>query len=108
MTEVKRSRKSRMKKRPEDWENLKQEIAKELGLWDKVRAEGWSGLSAAESGRLGGVFSKRKRQLQEKEQAAAREEEAHPYGDADMPDVVYAGQAQAAKARADMAQRPKA
>ncbi len=108
MTEVKRSRKSRMKKRPEEWENLKQEIAKELGIWDKVREEGWSGLSAAESGRLGGVFSKRKRQLQEKERTAAREEADHPYGDADMPNVVYAGQAQAAKARAHLARRPEA
>ena len=36
MDRVKRSKKSRMKKRPEDWEAMKQEIAKELGLWDKA------------------------------------------------------------------------
>ena len=64
MESVKRSRKSRMKKRPDDWEDLKQEIAKELGLWDKVKADGWAGLSAEESGRLGGIFSARKRQAQ--------------------------------------------
>jgi len=67
---VKRSRKSRMKKRPEDWEGLKVELAQELGLWDKVKQDGWSGLSAADSGRLGGVFSARKKALQK-----AQEEE---------------------------------
>jgi hypothetical protein len=58
---VKRSRKSRMKQRPEDWEELKVEIAKELGLWDQVAAEGWSSLSAIDSGRLGGIFARRKK-----------------------------------------------
>ena len=62
---VKRSRKSRMKKRPDDWEELKQEIAKELGLWDKVKVDGWAGLSAVDSGRLGGIFSARKKMLEE-------------------------------------------
>lgn len=65
MDEVKRSRKSKMKKRPEDWEELKVEIAQELGLWEKVQQNGWSGLSAEDSGRLGGVFSARKKALQE-------------------------------------------
>lgn len=63
--DIKRSRKSKMKKRPEDWERLKQEIAAELGLSDKVRQDGWSGLSAEESGRLGGVFAKRKHDLKQ-------------------------------------------
>lgn len=63
MEKVKRSRKSRIKKRPDDWEELKVEIAKELGLWPKVQSDGWAGLSAAESGRLGGVFSARKKAL---------------------------------------------
>ena len=63
MTEaaVKRSRKSKMKKRSAAWDGLKEEIARELGLWDKVQAAGWSGLSAAESGRIGGEFAKRKK-----------------------------------------------
>lgn len=60
--EVKRSRKSKMKKRPDDWEAFKVEIAKELGLWDKVKEDGWAGLTAEDSGRLGGVFSRRKKQ----------------------------------------------
>lgn len=65
MEMIKRSRKSKMKKRPDDWEQLKQEIAEELGLWDKVKRDGWSGLSAEDSGRLGGVFSARKKALLE-------------------------------------------
>lgn len=101
MDDIKRSRKSRMKKRPEDWETLKQEIAKELGLWEKLQSEGWSGLSAEESGRLGGIFSVRKKQAQEQAATAAQEEEAHPYGDADIPNVVYAAQEQASLARGE-------
>ena len=61
--DVKRSRKSKMKKRPEDWEELKVSIAHELGLWDQVAQSGWAGLSAIDSGRLGGVFAARKQQL---------------------------------------------
>jgi len=67
---VKPSRKSRMKKRPADWEQLKREIAQELGLWPQVKEQGWSALSAADSGRLGGIFAARKRALL---QAAAGE-----------------------------------
>ena len=63
MEKIKRSRKSRIKKRPDDWEELKVEIAKEIGLWPKVAAEGWAGLSAEESCRLGGIFSARKKAL---------------------------------------------
>ena len=68
MDEPKRSRKSRIKKRPEEWENFKIEIAKELGLWDKVKNNGWAGLSAADSGRLGGVFAAKKRAMAAKEE----------------------------------------
>ncbi len=57
--EPQRSRKSKAKKRPPEWEARKVELAKELGLWDKVQAEGWAGLSAAESGKLGGMLSSR-------------------------------------------------
>lgn len=53
------SRKSKMKRRPEEWETAKEEIAKELGLWDKVQQSGWASLTASESGKLGGVLSGR-------------------------------------------------
>ena len=39
------------------------EIAEELGLSDKVKREGWGGLSAEETGRIGGLMTKRKKLL---------------------------------------------
>ncbi|MGI6330515.1 MAG: small, acid-soluble spore protein, alpha/beta type [Zhaonellaceae bacterium] len=42
-------------------EELKLEIAAELGLLDKVKAVGWAGLSAKETGRIGGLMTKRMR-----------------------------------------------
>lgn len=44
-------------------EKIKYEIADELGLKDKVDELGWSGLTAEETGRIGGLMTKRKRQL---------------------------------------------
>lgn len=43
-------------------ERLKYEIATELGLLDKVKEGGWKSLSAKESGRIGGIMTKRKKQ----------------------------------------------
>ncbi len=42
-------------------EKVKYEIAEELGLLDKVMAEGWKSLSSKETGRIGGLITKRKR-----------------------------------------------
>lgn len=42
-------------------EALKYEIAEELGLTDKIGACGWSGLTAEETGRIGGLMTKRKK-----------------------------------------------
>lgn len=50
-------------------ERLKYEIATELGLLDKVLENGWKSLSAKESGRIGGIITKRKRDLKKKEDA---------------------------------------
>ena len=44
-------------------EELKYEIAEELGLLDKVSESGWKTLSAKETGRIGGLMTKRKREL---------------------------------------------
>ena len=82
MEEIKRSRKSKIKKRPEDWEQLKVELAKELGLWPKVKNNGWAGLSAEESGRLGGVFAARKGRLQEDGQEHMLLDDVLEYGTA--------------------------
>jgi len=42
-------------------ELLKYEIAEELGLIDKLIKFGWGGLTAGETGRIGGYISKMKR-----------------------------------------------
>lgn len=42
-------------------ELMKYEIAEELGLLDKVMTEGWRALSSKETGRIGGLLAKRKR-----------------------------------------------
>ncbi len=44
-------------------EKIKYEIAEELGLKEKVDLEGWGGLTAEETGRIGGIMTKRKRML---------------------------------------------
>ena len=42
---------------------MKYEIASELGYLDKVLTSGWQSLTAKESGRIGGLITKRKREL---------------------------------------------
>ncbi len=46
----------------DDIERMKYEIAEELGLLDKVLNEGWKTLTAKETGKIGGIVTKRKRQ----------------------------------------------
>lgn len=40
---------------------MKYEIAEELGLIDKVKNLGWGGLTAKETGRIGGLLRVRKK-----------------------------------------------
>lgn len=47
-------------------DKMKYEIAEELGLLDKVESEGWKSLSAKETGRIGGLMTKKKRELKKK------------------------------------------
>lgn len=56
------------KKKPEkmtprelELEKMKMEIAEELGLGDKVKTKGWENMTARETGRVGGVMSRRLR-----------------------------------------------
>ena len=42
-------------------ERVKYEIAEELGLLDKVLEDGWKSLSSKETGRIGGIISKKSR-----------------------------------------------
>lgn len=43
-------------------EKMKYEIAEELGLLDRVLEDGWKTLSAKETGRIGGLVTRRKRE----------------------------------------------
>ena len=64
------------KEEPFDPENLtpeellKYEIATELGLSDKVMEHGWKSLTSKESGRIGGLVTKRKRQMEKEAEDA--------------------------------------
>lgn len=42
-------------------EKMKMEIAEELGLTDKVNSLGWGGLTASETGKIGGIMNRRNR-----------------------------------------------
>ena len=44
---------------PEDI--LKYEIAAELGLSEKLKVVGWGGLTAEETGRIGGIITRKKK-----------------------------------------------
>ena len=48
---------------PEE-EKLKYEIAGELGLLDRVLKDGWKSFSAKETGRIGGLMTRRKNKIQ--------------------------------------------
>lgn len=55
-------------------EKLKLEIAEELGLLDKIQANGWKELTPKETGRIGGLMTKRKRELtKEKEEGVVED-----------------------------------
>ncbi len=43
-------------------EQMKYEIAQELGLLDRVVRQGWKSLSAKETGRIGGLMTRRKKE----------------------------------------------
>ena len=65
---------TKKKEKKIDWENLepeerlKYEIAEELGLLDRVKEEGWKSLSAKETGRIGGLMTRRRREKKAKEE----------------------------------------
>ena len=54
-------------------EQLKFEIAQELGLDAKVLEQGWRSLTSKERGRIGGMMTKRRRQMKE---AAGKEKDS--------------------------------
>lgn len=50
------------KKEPTPEDIMKMEIAEELGLMEKVAEFGWGGLTAKETGRIGGMMTAKKKQ----------------------------------------------
>lgn len=60
MAERKKGKKKRKKELTPD-DLLKLEIAKEIGLMDKVDEIGWGGLTAKETGRIGGLMTAKKK-----------------------------------------------
>ena len=62
---IKSTLKSNKELTPEELlrEKIKYEIADELGLKEKVDEYGWAGLTAEETGRIGGIMTKRKKEL---------------------------------------------
>jgi|CZCB01.1.fsa_nt_gi hypothetical protein len=64
---------ARPKKKPENMtpeerkiEQMKMEIAGELGIIDKVKEKGWKGLTSRETGKIGGIISRRLRREKNK------------------------------------------
>ncbi len=56
------------KKKTELNEQLKYEIAEELGLLDKVLEGGWRSLTSKETGKIGGLITKKRRELDKNKQ----------------------------------------
>jgi hypothetical protein len=56
----------REKARLTNEDSMKYEIAEELGLMDKVLESGWKSLTSKESGRIGGIIAKRKKEAKNK------------------------------------------
>lgn len=54
-------------------EAVKYEIASELGYLDKVMKSGWKSLTAKESGRIGGLIAKKKREEKQKQNESSQE-----------------------------------
>ena len=63
----KKEEKINLNKIPQE-EQLKYEIAEELGVLDKVLEGGWKSLSAKETGRIGGLMTKRRREEKKREE----------------------------------------
>ncbi len=53
-------------------EQLKYEVAEELGLLPEVLKNGWKSLSAKETGKIGGLVRKKKNELSMEAKSAAK------------------------------------
>lgn len=59
MAEKKENKKKKKEPTPNDI--MKMEITEELGLTEKVEKLGWGGLTAKETGRIGGLMTAKKK-----------------------------------------------
>ncbi len=55
---------SSQKKKTDLNEKLKYEIAEELGLLDRVLEGGWRSLTSKETGKIGGLITKKRKELE--------------------------------------------
>jgi hypothetical protein len=55
----------KVRKEPTPNDLMKLEIAKELGFEERILRDGWKSLSSKESGKIGGLMTKRKREMKE-------------------------------------------
>lgn len=53
-------------------EQLKYEVAEELGVLDRVLEEGWKSLSSKETGRIGGIMARKRREMAKKQEDQKR------------------------------------
>ncbi|MEW9123926.1 MAG: small, acid-soluble spore protein, alpha/beta type [Thermotaleaceae bacterium] len=67
------SKKNSVKNKKQKIETLedawKYEIAEELGLLNKVKQLGWGGLTAKETGRIGGLITVKKKKMNKQQNA---------------------------------------
>ena len=60
---VQKKQKKRKKERAETVKNeLKEEVARELGLADDIASKGWANLTSRETGKIGGHIAKKMRE----------------------------------------------
>lgn len=56
-------------------EKMKYEIAEELGLLDRVVEGGWRSLTAKETGRIGGLMNRKRKEQKDRMQKEEKEQE---------------------------------
>ena len=56
-------------------EKMKYEIAEELGLLDRVVEGGWRSLAAKETGRIGGLMNRKRKEQKDRMQKEEKEQE---------------------------------
>jgi hypothetical protein len=60
---MKANKNKKKKKEVTPQDIMKYEIAMELGLGEKLSRVGWGGLTASETGRIGGIITRKKRDM---------------------------------------------